>query len=79
MTVTVRLSSKGQLTLPAAVREQLRLEQGDPLELDVVDGRVVLSPIGGFAELTAEAMTLIKPGTPPVTDVAGYYAEHRGG
>lgn len=77
MTAIVRLSSKGQLTLPAAVREQLQLEQGDALELTVADGRLTLTPLGSFEDITRDAMALIKPGTSPVTDVSGYYAEHR--
>ncbi|MEZ5086053.1 MAG: AbrB/MazE/SpoVT family DNA-binding domain-containing protein [Tessaracoccus sp.] len=78
MSVTVRLSSKGQLTLPLAVRKELQLSQGDLLELEVHDGRVVLSPIGGLDDLTAQVTSWITPGTPPVTDVSGYYEEHRG-
>ncbi|HMR50826.1 MAG TPA: AbrB/MazE/SpoVT family DNA-binding domain-containing protein [Arachnia sp.] len=77
MTATVRLSSKGQLTLPVAVREQLGLEQGDALELTVQDGQLLLSPVGRFEDITSDVMTMIKPGTTPITDVAGYYAEHR--
>ena len=77
MSVTVRLSSKGQLTLPVSVREALDLEQGDSLELEVVDGNVVLSPVGSLTSLTREVMSWIEPGTPPVTDVSDYYAKHR--
>lgn len=77
MSVTVRLSSKGQLTLPVSVREALDLEQGDSLELEIVDGNLVLSPLGSLASLTEEVMSWIEPGTPPVTDVSMYYSEHR--
>ncbi|MFT3889091.1 MAG: AbrB/MazE/SpoVT family DNA-binding domain-containing protein [Arachnia sp.] len=77
MTTTVRLSSKGQLTLPAAVREELGLEQGDTLELALVDGKVVLSPVGGFDDITADVMALISPDITPITDVSAYYTQHR--
>ncbi len=77
MSVTVRLSSKGQLTLPVSVREALDLEQGDSLELEIVDGNLVLSPLGSLASLTDEVMSWIAPGTTPVIDVSAYYSEHR--
>jgi AbrB family looped-hinge helix DNA binding protein len=41
----VRLSSKGQLTIPAALREVLGLEQGDELLLNAEEGKLVLQPI----------------------------------
>jgi len=39
------LSSKGQVVLPAEVRRQLRLQQGDPLAVEVRDGTIVLRPV----------------------------------
>jgi len=41
----LRLSSKGQLVLPKALREQLRLKNGDQFQARVVDGRIVLEPV----------------------------------
>lgn len=40
----VRLKDKGQMTLPADIRRRLGLEQGDVLEAELQDGKVVLSP-----------------------------------
>jgi antitoxin PrlF len=37
-----RLSSKGQVTIPAAVREKLHLEPGDTVIYEVEDERAVL-------------------------------------
>ncbi len=37
MTKLVKLSSKGQLTLPKEIREELGLRQGDLLELEKLD------------------------------------------
>jgi AbrB family looped-hinge helix DNA binding protein len=37
-----RLSSKGQVTIPAAVRAKLHLEPGDTVIYDVEDERAVL-------------------------------------
>lgn len=42
---TTTLTSKGQLTLPKAVRDKLHLRTGDRMRVEVTeDGRVVLEP-----------------------------------
>ena len=42
---TTTLTSKGQLTLPKAVRDKLQLKTGDRMRVEVTeDGRVVLEP-----------------------------------
>ena len=42
---TTTLTSKGQLTLPKAVRDKLNLRTGDRMRVEVTeDGRVVLEP-----------------------------------
>lgn len=43
MEVSARLSSKGQVTLPRAVREALSLEQGDRVVFRVEGQRAVLA------------------------------------
>ena len=40
---TVR--AKGQLTIPAAVRDASHLEEGDPIEVEVVEGGILLRPL----------------------------------
>lgn len=42
-----KLTSKAQITIPAAVRRQLGLSPGDSVVLEIVDGRAVLSPLHG--------------------------------
>jgi antitoxin PrlF len=43
--VVATLTSKGQMTLPKAIRERLGLKPGDQVELTPTeDGRVVMSP-----------------------------------
>lgn len=44
MRTTATLTSKGQLTLPKKIREQLGLRQGDRVELISENGQVVLRP-----------------------------------
>lgn len=41
----LRLSSKGQLVLPKAMREKLHLKNGDQFQARIVDGKIVLEPV----------------------------------
>ena len=38
------LRERGVLTIPQSVRDQLQLETGDNLLVDITDGRIVLTP-----------------------------------
>jgi AbrB family looped-hinge helix DNA binding protein len=40
----VKLKSKGQMTLPVEIRRELELEQGDLLDVEVTNGKIVLTP-----------------------------------
>ncbi|MFT4256556.1 MAG: AbrB/MazE/SpoVT family DNA-binding domain-containing protein [Pseudoxanthomonas sp.] len=42
---TVTLSTKGQLVIPASVRDALRLKPGNRLGIAVEDGNIVLRPV----------------------------------
>ncbi len=45
MSILVQIRSNGQITLPATVRRQANLKEGDTLELDIdADGVLHLSP-----------------------------------
>lgn len=47
--VRVRVSSKGQITLPRAIRECLNVQKGSTLEIEMEDGEAILRPVeGGF-------------------------------
>jgi AbrB family looped-hinge helix DNA binding protein len=39
-----RVSTKGQVVLPSPIRRKLGLQPGDPLDVGVSNGRVVLTP-----------------------------------
>lgn len=43
-TVTIQVRGRGTVTLPAALREKYRLDEGDPLTLVDLDGILLLSP-----------------------------------
>jgi len=51
--VLVRLSSKGQLVIPGAVRRELRLSPGMELYLDVVGRTIVITPVGAASPIDA--------------------------
>ena len=44
MSLTTTMTSKGQLTIPKAVRDELKLSTGTRYDVHVVDGDIVLSP-----------------------------------
>jgi antitoxin PrlF len=43
--MVVKLSSKGQLVLPKAVRQALKLRTGAEFDIRITEGRIVLEPI----------------------------------
>jgi AbrB family looped-hinge helix DNA binding protein len=46
----VRVSDKGQVTLPAAVRRQLGITSKSRMEVEVRDNTVVLKPVGDLMD-----------------------------
>jgi AbrB family looped-hinge helix DNA binding protein len=44
MTVYSKVTRNGQITLPAKVREELGIEEGDLLEISVIDEKAMLIP-----------------------------------
>ena len=42
---TIKLSSRGQIVIPAEMRRELDLERGTRFEVTVDDGHIVLTPI----------------------------------
>ena len=42
---TARITSKGQITIPKQVREQLGVEPGDALDFHFEDGRLEVRPV----------------------------------
>lgn len=44
MTVSAKISSKGQVTLPREIRERLGVQDGDRVRFEVENGVVVLYP-----------------------------------
>lgn len=47
---SVKVSDKGQVTLPAQVRRKLGIKPGSRMEVEVQDNRVVLEPEGSVMD-----------------------------
>lgn len=78
MKAMVTLSSKGQFTLPAAMRTKLGLKQGDRLEasFDEESGAVRLQAVPDLETLSARVSSYAAV-RPPVVDVGEYYQSNR--
>jgi AbrB family looped-hinge helix DNA binding protein len=46
--MVTRVSTKGQVVIPVPLRKTLGLRAGDPLDISVDDGRIVLTPRRSF-------------------------------
>ena len=44
MTTLSKVTRHGQITLPAVVRKELDIQEGDVVEIEVVDDRAVVTP-----------------------------------
>ena len=38
------MRGKGQITIPSEIRKAARLEEGDPVEVEIVEGGILLRP-----------------------------------
>lgn len=78
MKTVLTISSKGQLTLPAAVRRSMGLSKGDRLEVSFDEDlqRITIERARAIADLSARVSSYAKR-TEPVTDVNAYYQRHR--
>jgi len=73
--VQIKVSSKGQVVLPVAVRNKLRIKEGDTMEAKVDNGNVVLIPKQrrkfrtwiGKSPITGLPVLMSEPGAPKIT------------
>ncbi|WP_067474676.1 AbrB/MazE/SpoVT family DNA-binding domain-containing protein [Nocardia amamiensis] len=80
MDTTITVTSKGQATLPVAIRRQLGLaESGGVLRahLNEDTGELVLSKPPSITDLSERISRHIKPGTRPLLDVDDFYQSQR--
>ena len=45
MQKTVKVTRKGQTTIPAKIRKEIGIKEGDDLAVEAVDGQIVFRPI----------------------------------
>lgn len=50
--ITVQISDKGQITLPAAMRRKLGLGPKSRVDIRVRDGEIVIRPVRSISELS---------------------------
>jgi AbrB family looped-hinge helix DNA binding protein len=58
----IKLKTKGQVTLPSQIREQVGLRTGDILEASVVAGKIALTPKSIVDKHLEEGLADIKAG-----------------
>ncbi|MFD3593541.1 AbrB/MazE/SpoVT family DNA-binding domain-containing protein [Nocardia sp. NPDC058640] len=81
MDASITVTSKGQTTLPVAMRRRLGLaDTGGTLHahLDEETGHLVLSRPPSLREINKRFSRYIKSGTPPLQNVDEYYQSERG-
>jgi bifunctional DNA-binding transcriptional regulator/antitoxin component of YhaV-PrlF toxin-antitoxin module len=80
MNKTITITSKGQTTLPAAIRHKLGVgKSGGVLQISFNErrGELVLKKPVSITELSERVSRHIKPGTKPVENVDEYYQTKR--
>ena len=80
MNKMITITSKGQTTLPAAIRHKLGIDKsGGVLQISYNDrkGELVIQKPASVAELSQRISSYIKPGTKPIENVDEYYQENR--
>jgi AbrB family looped-hinge helix DNA binding protein len=59
-----KVSAKGQITLPAALRREFRIAPGSTVEVTVVEGALLVRPVRGIGRLFGVLHDRIPPGEP---------------
>ncbi|HJQ09181.1 MAG TPA: AbrB/MazE/SpoVT family DNA-binding domain-containing protein [Candidatus Saccharimonadales bacterium] len=80
MNKTITITSKGQTTLPAAIRHKLGISKsGGVLQISFNErkGELVIKKPVSVSELSERISRHIKPGTKPVENVGEYYQRSR--
>ena len=73
------MSSKGQITLPVAIRRTMKIKAGDKLDLtyDAKRQSFELRKPLGLEAMSTKLTSYIKPGIKPLRDVDDYYQKQR--
>ncbi len=63
-----KMTRKGQVTIPAEIRQHLHLSEGDLFVVEEVDGKVVFESQRDIARRTAGVFAAYVKNLPPLTD-----------
>ncbi len=63
-----KMTRKGQVTIPAEIREQLNLREGDHFVVNAVDGKVVMESQRDIVRRTAGVFAKYARNAPRLTD-----------
>jgi AbrB family looped-hinge helix DNA binding protein len=63
-----KMTRKGQVTIPAEIRQKLHLKEGDLFVVNDVDGKVVLQSQRGIADHLAGVFAKYAKNAPSLTD-----------
>lgn len=61
--MTAVLTQKGQIVIPKAIRDQMKLEAGDDFEVYLLDGEIILRPLAKARNQGLANILLNPPGT----------------
>ena len=74
--LTATISSKGQVVIPVELRRKLGVHPGDVVTFeDGPSGEAIIRRRETWDELSARFNSWIKPGTPPLEDVHGFFEQ----
>lgn len=73
--VVARMSSKGQIVIPAQIRRQVGLSAGDAVVIDTDESGTELRL--RKAEMADRFTAFLTPGTPPPVDASAHYRTRR--
>ncbi len=71
----MRITSKGQVTIPQAIREKAGLLPNTEVEFEYVDGQVILKPAGPPSRDIAWAMAALEKARGTMTGFPGWTTE----
>ena len=76
---TATISSRGQIVIPAPIRKQMGLQQGDRLAFHVDEGarKLTAKRIESLPEMRARFTSLIEPGITPLVDTKSVFNERQ--
>ena len=80
MKSTLTITSKGQTTLPIALRRLLGVDSDGgvlTIKFDEKKGEAIITKAPSFEDLSATLTGYIKPGTVPITDANKFYQANR--